>query len=100
MHQNGDKSVLMKDNYWSSVHLFGVGGFLQVLLRWSFTPRPKSILLQLHQGQLTRGCGYRGGGRGGGVNGEERSMKNISGWIGVRKCDVCNYVDMSSMVGH
>lgn len=62
MDQNGEESVLMRDNYRSSGHLSG--GKRKFLLRWSFTLRPKSILLRLHQGQRARGRGYRGG-RGG-----------------------------------
>lgn len=87
MDQNGEESVLMRDNYWSSGHLSGgKRKFLGALLRWSFTLRPKSILLQLHQGQLVRGRGYRGGRGGEGVKGEERSMKkpNISAPTGMR----------------
>lgn len=60
MDQNGEESVLMRDNYRSSGHLSGgKRKFLGALLRWSFTLRPTSILLQLHQGQLARGRGYR-----------------------------------------
>lgn len=87
MDPNGEESVLTRDNYRSSVHLSGgKRKFLGALLRWSFTLRPKSILLQLYQGQLARGRGYRGGRGGEGVKGEERSTKkpNISALTGMR----------------